>query len=326
MIASPDCPVCEQHDWETLAERVYRAADRDAADNYMAPRYDVMFQLWWPDRTEVRITYVLCRRCGFVMYTPRPSDGDIAAKYAFLVERGEAVGHAHSDAATDDARAAAVHRQMAPLLPPGSARVLDLGGGDGRMLRPFLEAGHQGCVVDYNPRPIAGVERLGATLDEVPESERFDAAISLHVLEHLADPLRVVRQIARRLRPEGVLFVEVPLEVWRLRPDHLEPVTHVNYFTRDSLNVLLRRGGFGAVQVWEQVATAPGGGPIFVVRAAARTAAMAEALAVPPDPAHTRRLLHPSRWDRALWMARHPRFYMRPELLRRKAARLLGGA
>lgn len=324
MTTTPCCPICDATDWEDLDERTYRAADRDSADGYVAPRYDVMFRVWWPGRTEVTITYVMCRDCGFVMYAPRPSEADVAAKYAYLSRRGGPVGHALSDDGADRARAAALHRTLAPLLPPCGARILDLGGGDGRMLRPFLDAGHHGVVVDHNRNPIPGIVRLGATLDEVDEEERFDAALSLHVLEHLANPRRVLEQLRARMRTGGLLFVEVPLEVWRGRPEQIEPVTHINFFSRDSLGTLLRRSGFTDVRCWEQTATAPSGAPIFVVRASGRALDMAADAAAPAGADHTRRLLHPSAWERAKWIARNPAFYTHPGFLKRKTAKLLG--
>ena len=48
-----------------------------------------------------------------------------------------------------------------------------------------------------------------AALDQVPDGV-YDAVICSHVLEHLSAPLAVVRQLAQKVKPRGVLYVEVP--------------------------------------------------------------------------------------------------------------------
>jgi len=48
-------------------------------------------------------------------------------------------------------------------------------------------------------------------LDSV-ENGWYDVVICSHVLEHLSDPYAVAARIARKLRPGGVLYVEVPAE------------------------------------------------------------------------------------------------------------------
>ena len=106
---------------------------------------------------------------------------------------------------------------------------LDFGGGDGKLLAPFVDAGHDCYLVDYNTEPLPGVKKLADTLDGVDDT--FDAIICSHVLEHVADPLGTLRDLRARLRPGGRIYAEVPSEVWRGIPIERDPVTHVNFFT-----------------------------------------------------------------------------------------------
>ena len=97
--------------------------------------------------------------------------------------------------------------------------------------------------------PQEGVERLGSCLSDVPEGRRFDAIVCSHVLEHLADPCEVLLALREHLASTGVLYVEVPLEIWLEPPLQPEPVTHVNFFAPQTLRFLLERAGFRVLQV-----------------------------------------------------------------------------
>jgi SAM-dependent methyltransferase len=56
------------------------------------------------------------------------------------------------------------------------------------------------------------------------ESDSFDAALSLNVLEHVRDPFRCASELARVVRPGGKLYVSVPF----LQPYHGYPHHYYN--------------------------------------------------------------------------------------------------
>jgi len=107
----------------------------------------------------------------------------------------------------------------------------------------FLVRGWHCWVVDYTPRTVPGIARLGETLDDVDPSQRFDLIVCSHVLEHVADPVGTIKKLRCFLAERGVLYVEVPMEIWRRPPIHEEPVTHVNFFTLESLRFGLENAG-----------------------------------------------------------------------------------
>ncbi len=72
----------------------------------------------------------------------------------------------------------------------------------------------------------------------------FDACINIVTLEHVRDPLQVVREIARTLAPGGQALVIVPHE-WEV---HQSPHDYFRY-TRHGMEHLLRSAGFAEFSI-----------------------------------------------------------------------------
>lgn len=248
MLESPDCPACSASDWKPYGRRVYRAADIPGLPPVKQRLMSVLFERWRPGAEQVELELRGCRDCGMMIYAPRPSDADIAAKYAFLNAGGRSATPAKGeDPARTGQRANRVFALLEPYLPrpAASLRVLDFGGGDGRLMRRFAELGATCDLIDYSRHAVPGVTRIGDNEDALPPDGAYDVIICNHVVEHLASPAAVLAKLRRHLAADGAMYVEVPLEVYRSLPVRTDPVTHVNFFTPASLATLLAASGFG---------------------------------------------------------------------------------
>lgn len=124
---------------------------------------------------------------------------------------------------------------------PENSRVLDAGAGECRYAPLFarhrylaLDSGVGDASWDYSRLNLLG------DLEHLPlATAAFDAAVSVVVLEHTREPLRVLRETARVLRPGGRLFLVVPQE-WEV---HQAPHDYFRY-TRHGLEYLLDGSGF----------------------------------------------------------------------------------
>lgn len=132
---------------------------------------------------------------------------------------------------------------------PANAEVFDVGCGLGDVLAG-LPGSYRLTGMDYAmsnvavaTRRLAGRARIvRGSIYEIPfESDRFDAALCLEVLEHIEDDARGVRAIARVLKPGGFLIAAVPYTFYW--PQYMELMGHFRHYTRDSFTRLMNDNG-----------------------------------------------------------------------------------
>ena len=92
-------------------------------------------------------------------------------------------------------------------------RALDLGAGRGELSTSLAARGYDVTAVErYGPQFEAAVPLVDADLNEPFPfgDESFDSAMAIEILEHLENPRRFLRELARTLRPGGVAIVSTP--------------------------------------------------------------------------------------------------------------------
>jgi SAM-dependent methyltransferase len=95
----------------------------------------------------------------------------------------------------------------------GKGRALDLGAGRGELSTHLSARGYDVTAVErYAPQFEAKVPLVDADLNEpFPfADESFDVAMAIEILEHLENPRRFLRELARTLRPGAVAVVSTP--------------------------------------------------------------------------------------------------------------------
>ena len=138
-------------------------------------------------------------------------------------------------------------------------RLLDVGAADGVLARRLREHGWRVTAIEADPALAAAAAPhcealiqadLNAGLPELAEA--FDVIVYGDVLEHLVDPLAVLRGLNRALAPGGAIVLSIPnvAHLWvrlsllggRFEYGHrgLLDRTHLRFFTERSLRDLLR--------------------------------------------------------------------------------------
>jgi SAM-dependent methyltransferase len=97
---------------------------------------------------------------------------------------------------------------------PGEA-ILDAGSGSGHYTKALVDAGARVTALDIEPAMIEAlgqrlhVETILGDLMTVPLEPRFDKIVCAGVLEFVQDPTAVVVNLAKGLRPGGVMVILV---------------------------------------------------------------------------------------------------------------------
>lgn len=126
---------------------------------------------------------------------------------------------------------------------PPATRLLDVGCGSAWLGEHF--ANYTG--VDASPEAVRAAAAKGRQIVEADVDARlpfddasFDGVVLKDLLEHVADPVAVVREAARVLAPGGLVFASSPDAqrwVW-------DDYTHRRPFTRKAFRLLFRDNGF----------------------------------------------------------------------------------
>ncbi len=121
---------------------------------------------------------------------------------------------------------------------PDGARLLDAGAGTRPFAGFFSRQKYESC--DMPGGFYEQQHDFECFLHEIPRpADNYDAAVLTQVLEHVPDPLAVLRELNRVLKPGGKLLLSVPLN----GPLHGEP-WHFFQFTHYGLAELAARAGF----------------------------------------------------------------------------------
>lgn len=227
-----------------------------------------------------------CRGCGSLFLSPRPTRKAIGKAYAsyYTHDSGASAqandnGHSlfwklangYMNARFGVCRSPSINagRWIFPWLPtlrqqidffyrnlPGeTGRILDVGCGNGVFLLRAVAAGW--TAVGVEPDPVAavsaqasGLHVVNVTMEDFHADDAFDAVTASHVIEHVHDPQAFVEQLAKQLRPGGMVWLATPNakslghrwfgQAWR----GLEPPRHITVFSFRALRFLISHAGF----------------------------------------------------------------------------------
>lgn len=213
-------------------------------------------------------TILLCPNCGSGVADPMLSQGELDSLYqgsSYWNESDELVinqQHFPIPFALAEARWNTVSDYLHKMRPSGDISILDIGAGHGVFgLIGARKLG--GRLVKYTavePDPVMrkamqktwdvqhGGE-ISAISNLADVSGSFDLVVMSHVLEHVSEPKEFMEMVLQKVKPGGVVFVEIPNQDYLFKKNVFP---HLLFFTEKGLVKLLSRCGLGACEtgIW----------------------------------------------------------------------------
>jgi SAM-dependent methyltransferase len=142
-----------------------------------------------------------------------------------------------------------------------TARLLDVGFGAGSLMEAAARAGWTVSGVEVSQTAAEHVRQLGFDVfcgelkdAQYPEGH-FDVVTASEVLEHVPEPRPLIAEMARILRPGGLLWATTPhgrgvsSKTLGLKWSVLSPPEHLQLFSLGSIRALLKEAGFRRVRI-----------------------------------------------------------------------------
>jgi 2-polyprenyl-3-methyl-5-hydroxy-6-metoxy-1,4-benzoquinol methylase len=179
------------------------------------------------DTSDVWVTAVRCAGCGLVYLNPRPAAAALPAiypdnyyAYDFAASLNPLVRRVKDRV---DAAKVGLYRRLVP----GPGRILDVGCGEGHILDMLRRHGRPDWDlwgVELGERAVQQARRAGYTVlagrfeDVALPPGHFDLLIMNQLIEHVADPVAMLKKARAALRPGGHVVIETPnLDSWDAR-------------------------------------------------------------------------------------------------------------
>jgi len=140
-------------------------------------------------------------------------------------------------------------------------KILEIGSASGNLLGKLMECGVKEAIGIELDKEFSkyiqqrGLKVLTRPIEELGFKEEFDAAVSFHMLEHVYDPMAVVKAVYVALTRGGRFLGEVPNQNdWRIKifddevvkRFHYEP-SHYYYYSPKTLKNYLETCGFSNI-------------------------------------------------------------------------------
>jgi len=278
----PDCPVCGSHQrsklYDELTDRVFAVAPgpwslyscSDCRSAWLDPRptQDSIGRAYESYYTHVAEDEVTAQPKNFLIRLLHAMQNDYKNVRFGLARQPVVFGGRWLVALLPSLRAKADSQcRHLPRPPLDGGRLLDVGFGNGGFLKIASEMGWNAEGIDFDPKAVEVARARGLNVSRASAAElsatsqQYDVITLSHVIEHVHNPIALLQDLYRMLRPGGRLWLDTPNlyscgakrfgRNWR----DLDPPRHLVLFNPCSLRESLTKAGFKHIkQHWHGMA------------------------------------------------------------------------
>ncbi len=201
---------------------------------------------------------VRCKKCGLIYLNPRPKTKDLLDFYDdfFLTDEksifqwSRLMGKVYRE----------TKRNIEKEYPSG--KLLDMGCGLGLFLKLWDPQKWELSGIDISKKAVEYAQDEGLNVREGSlekagfSNDYFDVITMFYVLEHLLNPLKVLKEVRRILKKDGLLVVRIPqsisaerfLRFFGVRRNLCHPPMHLYDFSTEILREFLLKAGFKRIE------------------------------------------------------------------------------
>ena len=219
-----------------------------AADNHM--------RLFTSDRYGLNVNLVLCNNCGLMFMNPLITKNSADFLYSSDLYRNilheefvekKTWGGGANDFKQLSTTEHAVSFNLINSLNIKYSSICDVGCGNSNNVSLFQSIGKDAC--GYEPSKYFsdlgqrnGLNIVNGFVDDI--KGEYDLVLMIHVLEHLINPIEVIKKLRNNIKK--YLFIEVPVSVDKLQSFQY---SHTYYFSINTLTQIITKCGFKRIYI-----------------------------------------------------------------------------
>jgi len=232
------CPICQSKRVTTFLKRERVPVHQ----NLIIPHQQTAMEV-----PRGNLTLVVCETCGFIY-----NDSFEADKLSY----GDAYDNTQTCSTVFEEYVAQLVQYLIDEKGVHNSRIVEVGCGKGLFLRKLVEAKGSGNIgYGFDPSYVGSLVNLDGRLrfekryyDSACSNLPADAVVCRHVIEHVPDPLSLLKAVRQALgnSPNAQVFFETPCLEWILKNQVFWDFfyEHCSYFTKQSLLAAFGMAGF----------------------------------------------------------------------------------
>jgi SAM-dependent methyltransferase len=211
-----------------------------------------------------------CDVCEFKHIIPIPNSEELKNLYEekfYSSEKPEYFKNVQEDLQWWELTYRNYYKMLEKYCQKNKRKLLEIGSGPGYFLKTGKKLGWDALGFEPSKQAYEYSKKLGVKVvnnffDEKSANKyagQFDVVYIDTVIEHLPDPISLLKNARKTLKPGGIIFITTPSDYNPLqtilrkdlgfKPWWVFPPQHINYFDFDSIKKLVKRVGFNVLDL-----------------------------------------------------------------------------